>query len=320
MPQSKKKADNEIADTESAGTLLKQRWQIFAMIGAGIAVILLTIGIIYYQFNIAPFRRVIITVDDSEVRMGYFLKRTELAGANTMDMLEILAGEQIVKSEAPHYGINVTEEEVDQELRRIAESENDNVTDSEFQEWYRQQLSKTGLSNNEYRDLIGTRLLAARLNEYWAQKVPTVAEQVHLYAILVRKYEEAQKVKEKVEAGEDFASLAQEVSLHEESRQRGGELGWFPWGVMNPSIDYVIFNLDIDEISEPLPAEDGYYLFLVAEKAAAREIDEESVKALQSKALENWLLGEMQYHDIEYNFDPEISAWINWQLSKMARD
>jgi len=44
------------------------------------------------------------------------------------------------------------------------------------------------------------------------------------------------------------------------------------------------------------------------------------MKVLQSKALDNWLLEEMQYHDIEYNFDPEINAWINWQLSKMSRN
>lgn len=322
MSQSKRKATrarlaDETVDSETTGS---RKWgrQTFAMIGAGIAVILLTVGILHYQLNIAPFRRVIITVDNNDIRMDYFLKRTKLAGSSPTAMLEILTREQIIKSEAPRYGIRVNEEEIDRELRSIAES--DNITESEFGQWYRQQLNETGLTNAEYRELIGTRLQAARLHDYLAQKVSTVAEQVHIYGILVKRNEEALKIKERLEAGEDFASLAQEVSLDEESKEKGGDLGWFPRGVMGLGFDYVVFSLGIGDISEPVPTGEGFYLLKVSEKAMAREIDENSVKALRSRALENWLLGEMPYHDIEYNFDPEINAWLNYQLAKMARD
>lgn len=318
----KKATRARLADeTTDSGTTGSRKWgrQTFAMIGAGLAIILLTVGILYYQLNIAPFRRVIVTVGNNDIRMDYFLKRTKLAGSSATNMLEILTREQIIKSEAPRYGIRVNEEEIDQELRSIAEAESGNITETEFRQWYRQQLNETGLTSAEYRELIGTRLQATRLHEYLAGKVPTVAEQVHVHAILVKRNEEALKIKERLEAGEDFATVAQEVSLHEESKEKGGDLGWFPRG-MDFAFDFIAFNLDIGEISEPVPTEKGFYLLKVSEKAAAREIDEDSVKALRSKALENWLLEEMQYHDIKYNFDPEINAWINWQLSKMSGD
>ena len=55
---------------------------------------------------------------------------------------------------------------------------------------------------------------------------------------------------------------------------------------------------------------------MVAEKANAREVSEEFLAVLGDKAFEDWLSEEIGFHKIKYNFDSEIYAWINWQLSK----
>ena len=51
-------------------------------------------------------------------------------------------------------------------------------------------------------------MLKQRMDLYLQERVPTVAEQVHLHMITRRSPEEARKVKSRVEAGEDFATVS----------------------------------------------------------------------------------------------------------------
>ncbi len=333
MPKSKKKkgvADSRPVDKEAVPRPATSRRTTFTLIAAFIIVILIIVGAALYPTQIAPFRRTIITVDGTPIRMDYFLKRAELSGSDALKMLTTLTDEQIIKTEAPKYGIAISPGDIDQELRRIASGGSGNITESEFREWYRQQLNETRTSDAKFKELVRIQLLAARLQDYMAARVPAVAPQVHLWIIQLSDYDQAVAVKGRLTAGEDFAALAREVSQHE-SAENGGELGWFPEGVLDTSLDSEAFNLDIGQVSEPIaystnpqatdPAETDliYLLLMVSEKAAAREIDENSLPVLKSKALDDWLTQERQYHDIKFNFNSEISAWINWQLAKRTQ-
>ncbi len=300
----------------------KGRRTAFIVAAVVVVLILAIVGVSLY-LTAAPFRRIIIKVDDITINMDYFLMRTRLAGAESMVMLEQLTNEQLIKIEAPRYVAEVSPEDIDQELRRVARGESETISDSEFKEWYRQLLNEIGLSDSEYKEIVATALLASRLGEYLAERVPTVAEQIHFYAILLKTYEDAEEVRARWEAGEDFADLAREVSLDEQSKEKGGDLGWLPRGILAPGLDQRAFNLIIGDVSEPLayasdPAspEIFYYLLMVSEKAEAREIDEVSLQVLKAKALDDWLSEEIKLHEVEWNFNSEIYAWINWQLTK----
>jgi len=259
MSQSKKKgtanrpaekaSDSKATDRDQKG----RRTTYIIIASVVVAVILIIFGFFYNQEYVAPFRRTIITVDSTSIDMGYFLKRTRLAGADPFVMLNTLTNELLIKQGAPRYVGEVTPEDIERELRRIARGGSETISESEFKEWYRQQLNETEFSESEYREIVHTSLLAARLHEYLAERVPTVAEQVHLHIILLETYEDAEKIRARWEAGEDFADLAREVSLDEESREKGGDLGWFPRGVLPPGLDYAAFNLSTDNVSEPLP-------------------------------------------------------------------
>jgi len=288
-----------------------------------VAVILIIFGFFYNQEYVAPFRRTIITVDGTSIDMGYFLKRTRLAGADPFVMLDTLTNELLIKQGAPRYVGEVTPEDIDRELRRIARGGSETISESEFKEWYRQQLNETRFSESEYREILHTRLLAVRLHEYLAERVPTVAEQVHLHIILFETYEDAEKIRARWEAGEDFADLAREASIDELSREKGGDIGWLPRGVMESTFDYVAFSLSPGDVSETLPyvsepssTQVLYYLLMVSEKADARELDEDSLQRLRDGVLEDWLSEGKKFYEISFNFNSEIYAWLNWQLSK----
>ena len=318
----RKKADlrsvEKPPDSKTIESDRKRRRTGFAIAAVVIAVILIVLGIFYYQAYAAPFNRTIITVDDTSINMRYFLKRLQVTGTDTMTMLESLTNEQLVKLGAPRYGIEASSEDINQELRRIARGNSETISESEFNEWYRQQLNESGFSDSEYREVIHTSLLANRLQGYLAERMPTVAEHVHLHAMLLETYEDAEEVIARWEAGESFADLVREVSLDEQSKEDGGDLGWLPRGIMDTGFEEASFRLVSGEISQPLllSEEGNYYLFLVSERDTERELTEEHLQVLKSRALEFWIDGERQLHEISYNFNSEILAWINWQRAK----
>jgi len=328
MPQIKKtplgnNPTGKAPDSKAVTRDRKGRRTAFIIASVVIVLILVIVGVSLY-INSAPFRRIVITVDDISINMDYFLKRTRLAGLNPMEMLEVLTNEQLIKIEAPRYVAEVSSEDVDQALRRVASGESETISESEFKEWYRQLLNEIDLSDSEYRDYIGTLLLTARLHEYLAERVPTVAEQVYLHSALLST-EEVAEIKEKVDAGEDLNKLTTEIWQDKQSEGTVEDVGWLPRGILPYGFDDIVFSLTIDDISEPLvyasdPTSDEifYYLFMVSEKVDAREIDEESLQILKAGVLDDWLSEEMKSdkHEIEWNYNSEIDAWINWQLAK----
>ncbi|MFH0768630.1 MAG: peptidylprolyl isomerase [Chloroflexota bacterium] len=334
MPK-KRPSNKPIEQTPSSKTRArdsKGRWTPFIIASVVIALILIIVGVSYYTSEDAQHLRLtVISVDDTAIKMDYFLKRVQQAGGDSMGLLTSLTNELLIKLGAPRYGIQVSTEEINQELRRIASGESGNITENEFKEWYRQQLNETGFSDSEYKDIVRTSLLATYLQEYLAERVPTVAEQIHLHNIMLETYEDAANVKARWEAGEDFATLAREASLDADSKENGGDLGWLPRGVLDSVLEEAAFSLGTDNVSEPLPfnvnqgetddsaqSEPIYYyiLLMVSEKDPARELVGDALQAVQNQALTTWLSEETQYHTIHYNYDSEIYAWINWQISK----
>jgi foldase protein PrsA len=295
-----------------------------------LAIVLITVGILYYINYVAPFHKVIITVDNVNIHMNYLLKRAIIAEADAMTVIEGVTNEQIIKLGASQYGIQVTAEDLDLELRRMAAgSENATISASELKEWYRQRLDETGFSDAEYREIVSNALLTRRLQEYLASKVPTIAEQVHLHLIVVSTIDEAEDAKAKLDAGANFADLARKISIDVESREKGGDIGWYPKGITE--FDAVIFTLNIGEVSQPLApsqsqssqssATPAFYLLMVSEKSDMREIDPEQLEVLKSKALSSWIKEEIKLHDVDIRglkdgFDSYTNAWMNLQITK----
>jgi len=343
MSQSgKKKTDNRLVEktpsSKAVGRDQRGRRTGFIIASVVIVLILVIIGVFYYLNNVAPLRRTVITVDDTSIRMDYFLKRARLGNVEPMELLGLLAKEQLIKLEAPRYGIGVHPEGINQALRMIARGESESISESEFKAWYRQQLNDSKLSDSEFRDLIATNILAASLHSYLAERVPTVAEQVHLHVILLETYEDAVKTRARWEAGEDFDDLAREVSVYLPFGEQGGDLGWLSRSDLPSGLGSLAFDrLSTGNVSDPLicgsnplaPAveseysetETYYRLLMVSEKADARELDEDSLQAVRSQALDEWLWEETQFHEIKYHgfnngFDSETKEWIDWQLAK----
>lgn len=70
-------------------------------------------------------------------------------------------------------------------------------------------------------------------------------------------------VRRRVEAGEDFAQLAQDLSEDEGSASRGGSLGFFGRGQMIPAFEEAAFGAEVGALVGPIKTDFGYHLIEV---------------------------------------------------------
>ena len=78
--------------------------------------------------------------------------------------------------------------------------------------------------------------------------------------------EEISRLRQEIEAGEDFAELAEVVSDDEGSAARGGDLGFFGRGQMVSPFEEAAFALAPGELSEPVQTRYGWHLIKVEER------------------------------------------------------
>jgi len=289
---------------------------------------------IYFQ-EIEPFEKVVLRIDEKEIKMRYFLKRLRMSqnfpsfGGPT-SLLALIAKEEIIKKKAPKppYNLRATEEEVDDFIKTIARQGGESITDLEYREWYRQQLNQTQFTELEYNELARMNVLSQKLREYLTVRAPTVAEQIHLFMIIQKTGEEINDVIQRLDEGEDFFKLARELNPSEETKKNLGDMGWQTKTSLNPTLQGIAFQLEVGTHSRPIPlSKEVFVILLVKEKSAAKELTEDLKRAQAFKLVENWALKEFKFHKISYHglnegrgWDSETNAWASWQMQRMNRE
>ncbi|MDA8162680.1 MAG: peptidylprolyl isomerase [Desulfobacteraceae bacterium] len=76
-------------------------------------------------------------------------------------------------------------------------------------------------------------------------------------------------IKSKLDKGADFAQMAKQYSEDPGTKDKGGELGFFPKGRMVPDFEKAAFSLKPGQISGPVKTSFGYHLIKVEEKKPA---------------------------------------------------
>ena len=229
------------------------------ILGSGIFIIvaaLVTVGAGWYITQYRPLHETVVTVNDTSFNMNYFvnmLKLNYMYGL-TDDVVTIIERNELVRQGALKLGISVSNEEVNEELKNL-----DLPT------------------SREYRDSVRTEMLATKLtDEYFEHQVPLSAEQRHILAMFLESESQAIEVRARLEAGEDFAELAGELSLEAISQTKNGDFGWHPKDVLSDLLytsipgDYA-FDAQVGVLSQPIYDEEktkslGYWLIKVSER------------------------------------------------------
>jgi foldase protein PrsA len=156
---------------------------------------------------------------------------------------------------------------------------------------------------------------------YWLIKMSEREEDsdlVHVQAILLGSEEEAQEVRARLEAGEDFAALAKEFSQHEASRGNDGDIGWSVPDTMSQAFEDYAFDDEValETVSEPIRDDTvgttgGYWLVKLLDKDDNRKIEDDDRILLKDKALEEWVssLWDDPENKIESYLDEDKKSW-----------
>ncbi|GAB4503661.1 MAG: hypothetical protein Fur0043_06530 [Anaerolineales bacterium] len=117
-----------------------------------------------------------------------------------------------------------------------------------------------GFTEAQYERLFTTELLRQKLFEAVTADIPLQEEQIWARHILVADEETAKQVIERLNNGEDFSKVAQEVSQDPGSAAQGGDLGWFGKGQMVAPFEEAAFALEIGQISQPVQSSFGWHI------------------------------------------------------------
>ena len=133
--------------------------------------------------------------------------------------------------------------------------------------------------------------------------------------ILVEDEATAQSVLDRLAAGEDFAALAQELSVDTQSGAMGGDLGEIPRGQTVPEFEEAVFSAPIGEVVGPVQTQFGFHLIEVSERDddgqsledASDEIREELTQTQTGTQVQDFLQERQENAVIEVN--PRFGEW-----------
>jgi parvulin-like peptidyl-prolyl isomerase len=133
---------------------------------------------------------------------------------------------------------------------------------------------------------------------YWIVRLLEKEEETaaNVKVILLGSEAEAQSVLDRLRRGEDFASLAKELSQHEESRDKEGDMGMVSKGEVSTAFDEFVFSEEAEpgDLLGPIPdvtiqTKGGYWLINVLDRDDDRQLESEDRNYLMARAFEEWV-------------------------------
>lgn len=227
------------------------------------------------------------------------------------DQLQAMVIQEVLDQKAKELGINITEEEfVAKEEEYITKTKEEFETEEKFNETMKsakmteEDLRKAGRELAVREKVFEEISKDITVNEedvkkYFDSNQEAFTEETNTYdiaRILVETEEEANKVKERLDKGEDFATVAKEVSLDKESKENGGELGALPYNSTKISSAVMMGakTLEVGSISKPIQDTVGWNIVKLNEKKEYPVKKFEDVKEdiqknlLEAKKQTNW--------------------------------
>ena len=198
-------------------------------------------------------------------------------------VLQSLIDQTAVEQAAAAAGIAVLDADLETALAQIK-------LDMGGPEAYADWLTANLYTEDEFRDALQRDLLRARMVEQVTAHIGDRAEQVHARELLVPDEATAQALLAQIKLGADFAALAVAHSLDLSSRPAGGDLGWFPRGLLTvPEVEQAAFALQPGETSDVIRSRLGYHIVQTLEHDLAHPLSPGAAQALRTRAYQEWL-------------------------------
>ncbi len=216
-------------------------------------------------------------------------QRAARVAALEREVLERLIDEHMMMQQATELKLTITSEEIDRTIEQIKKDQG--FGDKEVREaLLRQGMSVTSWRQELRKQLLGTRLIQIAVRDkvnvtdsdvqnYYDRNLKAGSSvQVrasHIFitipenadtAVVLERQAFAIKLLERVKAGEDFAKVAKEVSEDANTRNDGGDLGYFGKDMLPKPIEELVFSMRVGEVRGPVRAERGFHVIKLVDR------------------------------------------------------
>jgi len=344
MSRKKKKTIPRPMTKKERSRIARERRMNRLVIGGAIAVGLLVVAVLVYGYVteiVLKAREPVATVNgvpiqtaewQARVRAQAILEDVTQEGVITLagQVLDQMVREELIRQEAARRGISVSEEEIDRavelffgydregasasepssvvtptEEMTATEQVTEEVFRSRYQEYIDQVLKPSELGIEGFRRMIEASLLYEQVWTAITSEVPTVTEQVQIRYFAFPSEEEASSVADRLDQGEGWDAIAQELEGQEGTDVRVFEPRWrtLPYlsEQFDPATARIIFTMDIGNHTRPIPGAGGRYYVVQVIGHEERELDPTMRIYEQSRAFQEWLNEQMA--GVEYAED-----------------
>jgi foldase protein PrsA len=253
----------------------RRKWQI----GCAVAlVVLLTIGWVYGRGS------TVATINGKAISKQEFYKALE--EQNGSQILGELILKSLVEQQARREGVNVSSEELDEEVASVQQR---------FQSEYEFQLAlmQYGMTFEQFKEETRYSLLLEKLRTndiivtdkevqdyYEANKESYVIPvQYKISHIMVSKEDVAKNIVAQLEDGKDFAILANENTEDAQGKDNGGDLGYFEENTLPEVFKDEVLKLKAGQTTEVIKSQYGYHIVRLTEKLDAKQLAFDEVKS-----------------------------------------
>ena len=347
--RAQKRSQGEVSASQEDIQVITQRRQRRIGLGIGSVLILTIIGVVllgYYQEFYRPPRVWAGSVKNVEFTMGDLVARIRvLQGVNRyqggqvnlsrvpFEYLQNLVNAEILRQRSPVLGIQIQDDDIEQELRRQflptadpGEETDPGQLESEFRNSYGGYLTATGLSDADFRIIVEEQLAQRALALSLAQEIEPIQPHVEVQWIQIPMDGEiliddvAQRL-----ANEDFTRVAQELNSANQFADPNGYVGWVPKGAF-PDLDDYLYGNEEDEIaalkpglvSGPIFTADAHYLLKVLAAAEDRELNNTMGQKLLQENVLLWqreaLVAGTTAGTVRMNFNSRLYDWVTNQV------
>ena len=152
---------------------------------------------------------------------------------------------------------------------------------------------------------------------YWVVQVTEkdATKGSHVRGILTGSRHDAESIRDKILAGDDFATLVKTYSQDSASAANGGDLGWTGEGGMsNRLVMGLAMPLETGDVSQPgadstIQTKGGFWLVRVINKDENRAIDDTTRQTLKTRLFEKWIAEKMKNDSVETLLTGDQKSW-----------
>lgn len=191
------------------------------------------------------------------------------------DVTEQLVSEEMTRQEALKRNIEVSPEEIEDIVDQV-------VVDKYYGDAAKMEedFAKRNITIEDLRADIKRRLINKKFIESLKDDISVSEEEVraryeaskgnYVYPekrqvrqIVVSSQSQAQQIADRIAAGENFTTLAQQLSIDSKTKQNGGLVGMVPQSALPKEIGQAAFSMSRGQVSGPIKSDLGWYIIKV---------------------------------------------------------